>query len=403
MEDIVRVEPIRKTEPDDLFLTASSFEMRSRRAPELTDTITFKNSVIFQYKDTLESFKGMANTNFIYSRLKKVSCEKPSILECELKDAYGLLEVFHLWIKDKGFELNRKYITIDITCFTKIHLLLLLKYLREKGKDNKIRILYTEPLVYASMMGKNLSYGISDTFYIPLLSNQNGNNKEALLLFLGHEPLRSYHILQETEPERTFLLTGEPGFTFEMAEKSRRMNKELIDRANYDNSFSKKNCSTTNFLDVKNVLKDIIDELFKEKFGVFYIAPLGTKLQALGIDLLTQELKEGKVIVAYPAPKGYNKECFSDGVGKTFSANLTQKIPPWLLKEKDAFLYLQSEGKIDITKRFVVIKNGDVLGYGDNIEEVLQKFQGKYPYLLEETTKKEEAILSPFMLGIGGR
>lgn len=408
MEDtlisIERVKPIRKNEPDDLFLTTSSFEIRSRKVPKLIDTVAFKNSIIFQYKDTLDTLQGLANTDFINSKLEKASYEKPFILKCNYKDAYGLLEVFHLWIEKKGFDLNKKYITIDITCFTKLHLLLLLKYLREKGKDNKIRILYTKPLVYASMIGKDLSYGISETFYIPLLSNQNGKDKEALLLFLGYERLRSYHIWQETEPEKTILLTGKPGFTPEMTIKSIRMNKDLLERVNYDESFSKRECSTTNFANVKNVLKGIIDELSKEGFGVFYIAPMGTKLQALGIDLLIQELKEGKVIIAYPTPKRYEKGCFSEGVGDTFSAILPlPRIPFWLLKEKDTFLRLQSEGKIDANKRFVVIKNGNVLGYGDDIEEVLQKFQGKYPYLLEETAREkgEDVFLSPFLLGIG--
>ncbi|MDI6752326.1 MAG: hypothetical protein QME07_05685 [bacterium] len=414
---IERVESIRKTESDDLFLTASSFEMRSRRVPVLVDAPAFENSIIFQYQDTLDTFEGLVNTDFINSRLKKASCKKPSILQCNYKDAYGLLEEFQSWIEEKEFVLNEKCVTIDITCFTKLHLLLLLKYLRERGRNNQIRILYTEPLIYASMMGRNLSHGTLKPFYIPLLSNRNGKDKEALLLFLGHEFLRAYHIWHETEPEEIFLLTGEPGFTSEMAEKSRRVNKELINMVNHDESFSKRECSTTNFVQVKDVLKGIIDELSKKGFGVFYIAPLGTKLQALGIDLLTQELKEGKVIIAYPPPRRYEKSCFSEGAGKTFSALLTPpkslpidsvsktatkaELPSWLLREKEVFLRLQSQGKIETKKKFVVIKDGNVLGYGDEIDEILQRFQGKYPYLLEETEREEDVMLSPFVLGIG--
>jgi hypothetical protein len=89
-----------------------------------------------------------------------------------------------------------------------------------------------------------------------------------------------------------------------------------------------------------------------------------------------------------------------EGNKKTFLRK-RKKIPSWLLREKRAFIRLQSQGEIKTEKEFVVIKDKNVLGYGDDLGEILERFKGRYPYLLEETQREEdEAMLSPFVLGI---
>jgi len=316
------VVPLRREEPDDLFLVAASFEDRCRRAAEKLSSKFTARAIVFQYEDTLESVAGLANGRHLKSLLTASSIESPDVLPCRFGDPFSATRVLDIWLQDHRCSSREPCITIDVTCFTKLHILLLLRLLEERLPQARIRILYTEPQAYATAFGRKLTYGISDTFYIPLNSGHNWGRAAALFVFLGHEPLRAERVIEEIEAEETILIQGEPGYSPEMARMSERMNRYLLNRAWYNGEFKLASCSTYEFTEVATLLSGLVNELDARGIGTFYVAPLGTKLQALGIDYVRRALPEKRLIVAYPAPARYEKKYYSQGMGPTYSALL---------------------------------------------------------------------------------
>ena len=79
-------------------------------------------------------------------------------------------------------------VTLDISTFTKRHLLLLLHALDHAGLWESLRILYTEPRDYVVDMYLPMSMGIRDVAPIPGFTNLNPPDQPVLLIImLGYE------------------------------------------------------------------------------------------------------------------------------------------------------------------------------------------------------------------------
>jgi len=324
------VEPQNGERPDVLFLVASSFEPRSVRAANLLKEGSSRYSVIFQYEDTLDSTVGIFNYNGLKKQLQKSGIEPPDNLLCKFSEPYSALQQLDLWFENHPAIPEKLVVTIDITCFTKLHLLLLLEYIESRFPQCRIRILYTEPLSYATAFGRSLSYGIRDVIYLPLNSGNSVGERSALIIFLGHEEVRVERIIEEIEPDETILILGQPGFSPEMSWMSEKKNRYLINRAKYNPQFRLAYCSTRNFREVAGLVHSLILNLRdKRDFGTFYVAPLGTKLQALSLHYVRHLLPHTRMILGYSIPKRYEKSLYSQGFGPTYSAHLTpiQALP----------------------------------------------------------------------------
>ena len=57
-----------------------------------------------------------------------------------------------------------------------------------------------------------------------------------------------------------------------------------------------------------------------------YLAPLGTKLQALAIDMLRRSGVSLRMLLAYSIPKRYERKLYSQGSGPTYLGVLFDKM-----------------------------------------------------------------------------
>lgn len=328
---IVRVEDriysVRDSMPDDLFLVAASFEPRSVRASELITTDFAIKSVVFQYEDTLDSEAGRLNTRRLKDLIDKNCGHLPSILPCKFSEPFSAVRVFERWLQENPYESKEPCITIDVTCFTKLHLLLLLKTFEERIPQATVRILYTEPYAYATAFGRQLSHGILDTFYIPLNSGEGWSERAALIVFLGHEPVRVERVIEEVEADETVLIQGRPGFSPEISRMSERLHRYLLNRAEDNAEFSLAACSTYNFDEVGELLAGLLDHFVNRGLNTLYISPLGTKLQALGLEYLRRSRFSTRLVLAYPAPLRYERKYYSHGTGPVYSGLLFPSPP----------------------------------------------------------------------------
>ena len=305
---------------NDTYIVASSFEPRSVHATSLVAPNAFGRAIVFSYHDTLDSVLGRENMRQIRKLLiaANIPCD---VLPCLFSEPYSAVRIFDRFLRDRDLA-DLGTIFMDITCFTKLHLLTLLQYLETRNIALSLRIIYTEPLSYGTAQGKPLSYGIEKAVYLPYRSAPQNTNRVGLVAFLGHERMRVERIVQELEPDVAVIVSGEPGFTRDIEDYSQRVNESLISRAEYDQHYRLVPMPAKDIVQAASKLRAEVERMVKEGCGSIYFAPLGTKIQALAIDLLRRSDIEVRMVLAYSIPKKYERTLYSQGSGPTFSAAL---------------------------------------------------------------------------------
>ncbi|MEW6679971.1 MAG: hypothetical protein AB1297_02965 [bacterium] len=317
--------PINR-EQDDLFICATSFEDRCRRATELlSKEFRTKKALVFFYRDTINVSYAKKNVNIINDFLERYT-EDLYTIRCDFRNPYSLIAELDRIIKEGRLNLqNNRFITIDIACFTKLHLLLLLKYLSQKTKA-VFRFIYTEPLTYGTIEGKDLSYGFLGltTINYKLDSNTiNKKNEDCYAFFLGHESIRTYQAFKSLEPERYWVLFGSPGFSMQFEAYSKEANESLIEEAKSFNRYEE-NSTKDPYL-----VSESLNEISKREKDVanLYFIPTGTKIQALGIFMFSQKITQFNIIISYPMPLRYEERSFSKGIGDSWIAFWQNIVP----------------------------------------------------------------------------
>lgn len=302
----------------DLYMVASSFEPRSVRATGMIETGAFRRAVVFNYQDTLDTVLGQENARQIRVELDRAGVSAIDVLPCRFSDPYGAVRIFSMFLAKTKLAGKVRSVCVDITCFTKLHLLTLLRYLDVEMGADIVRVCYTEPLSYATAFGKALSYGIERTVYLPYHPKVHRSQRIGLVAFLGHERIRVECIIQELEPDVAVIMLGEPGFTRDMQDDSRRINESLIHRSTYDRQYRLVTIPANDMQQAWRCLKTEVAKIRDEGCDSVYFAPLGTKLQALGIDMLRRSEEPPRMVLAYAIPKRYERRLYSLGSGPTY-------------------------------------------------------------------------------------
>ena len=306
-----------------LYLVAGSFEPRSVRAARLLDD-NVDRAVVFTYDDTVDTESGRRNTREIEVCLRGKS-RAVDVLHCQVGDPFSVVRAFHTYVTRERLVGAVRSVVLDATCFTKLHLLLLLRFLSDRLGVEVVRICYTKPLVYATAFGKELSYGIRKTVYLPYRGMERRGAGTGLIAFIGHEPRRLERIVQEIEPDLCVVLIGEPGFSADMAAYSKRANASLIRRAEYDRHYRRAVAPTDDIERCVDVLSEQLHALHEDGCRNVYLAPLGTKLQALAVDVLRRRNDSGRLSLAYAVPDRYERRSYSQGFGATVVATFANQ------------------------------------------------------------------------------
>lgn len=309
-----------------LYIVAGSFEPRCVQATELLPTGVLRDAVVFSYEDTLDSVMGRYHSMRIRQTLEAIGVDSITVLRCRFSDPFSLVRAFHAFVQANQSHSHLDSVTIDTTCITKLHLLLLLQYLHERMRVLTVNILYTEPLAYATAFGKQLSYGIDRAVYLPYQPWIQRSDAVGLIAFLGHERLRIEHIIQELEPDISVVIVGQPGFSNEMYDDSKRINHTLMHRSLYDHQYRVAEAPSNDIRACADVLVDQIQQIRTQGCDTIYFAPLGTKLQAMSIDIVRSFNLPIRMLLAYSIPRRYEKSMYSQGVGPTYFSQLVDRL-----------------------------------------------------------------------------
>ena len=299
------INTINKKEPDDLFMCCVSFEERCiNSAKLLIDKYSAKKYLIVRYEAANEFKFREKHQKIILEHLYNHAFHREDV-HLELFDKsnpYHFWKFLEEWTKENIPD--TKNITIDITTFTKAYLLTLLKFLRERYPKATIRLIYTVGIYEEH---SPLTVGIRDIIILPFLGNSSlSTNKTMLFLFLGYEGERAYSIWKHIEPTKTIAIIGNPPSYLGAERVSVKFNQVILEDFNTDEE-------TVPALDPISSLKVLQKWYLRDEFKdyMFYISPLGTKMETVGIYLFFEKFQPNRAQVIYAFPGAYNEKKYT--------------------------------------------------------------------------------------------
>lgn len=206
-------------------------------------------------------------------------------------------------------------LVLDMSVFTKRHLLMTLRWLDDRGCWERLHVIYSEPEDYVVSEHVPLSFGIAAIHQIPgFCATPDISRPLHLVVFLGYEGDRALAVYEYIQPMITTLMIACPPYRPEWEGRTENFNRDIIKLVGQD-----------------NVLRvDAVDpvasagamaQCFRDGTGRAphgkIICPLGTKPQALGVYLFVRDCLEPPAIV-YASPMRHNHEFYSKGIGTTW-------------------------------------------------------------------------------------
>ena len=210
-------------------------------------------------------------------------------------------------------------VTLDVSTFTKRHLLLLLHALDDAGLWESLRLLYTEPRDYVVDMYLPMSVGIKEVASIPGFTNLKPADKPVLLvIMLGYEGDRAMALFQNIEPNETVLLVPKPAYRTEWEGRTEELNRQLVSLLGQD---AIAYADSRDPLQVKTALSEVIGTRYPTKDWTCLVSPLGTKPQTVGLYLFWRENPDSCAVV-YAQPLRHNERYYSEGSGPTWQLGI---------------------------------------------------------------------------------
>ena len=208
-------------------------------------------------------------------------------------------------------------VVIDISAFTKRHLLMVLRWFDDLGLWDNLHVVYSEPGDYLVSDYIPLSFGLASFQQVPGFSACPDLSRPVhLMLFLGYEGDRALAVHEQIQPMRTTLVVPDPPYRADWVGRTERFNRDLLTLV------GEQEVRKTDGLDpalASATLAEVFGRSGRSQVARI-VCPLGTKPQTLGIYDYVRKADDPPAVV-YAGPLRQNRAFFSTGIG-----------PTWLLK-----------------------------------------------------------------------
>jgi hypothetical protein len=181
--------------------------------------------------------------------------------------------------------------------------------LRNRYPKAKFRIIYTKG-IYSE--NEPLTWGVKDIMILPHYGKKWRDMKNSVLvLLLGYEDDRAYGIKEYIDPFKTIAVIADPPTYLGADKPSKVFNAAILN----DPEAIKITISAMDPLETKNKLSELYKSEEYENFG-FFIAPLGTKMQVVGVYLFFEEeinpnMGAARAQIVYSHPAKYNEKTYT--------------------------------------------------------------------------------------------
>ena len=311
--DVNEVTTYREGQPDNIFICCAGFEERSLGIISKLKKYRYDNGFIFAYTEP----KGQESLLLLEMEKSLNNCGHYTKIPTTENDPIPAIAHLGIELQSLGLNPDKTIITLDITSFTKLHLLLILKLLDNLGYWKSLRIFYTEPKEYITEIRRPTCPAIKQLDPVPGFVNTQSLNKPVLLvMFLGYEGNRALALYNILDPNETMLIIPKPAYHEEWEGRTEDMNKYLInmlgsERIEYAHS--------TDPYEVARSLSKVLlgDTKYNLKDWICSILPFGTKPQTMGLYLFWREHK-GEFSIIYANNFENYKDLDSQEIGKTW-------------------------------------------------------------------------------------
>ncbi|MFC5455030.1 hypothetical protein [Prosthecobacter fluviatilis] len=298
-----------------ILITCSSHEGRCKGIVAALEKSPLSNAIVFHYDDVNDrreehhsemiralEFQGAKVNELIFTE----SCAVQS-----LHNNMGALK--------KIISLNPSApILLDITVFTKRHLLMMLRWLDDNGCWDRLFIAYTEPDEYDVSEYVPLSFGLKSIEQIPGFSACPDMSRPThLMLFLGYEGDRALAAYEHVQPMCLSIAIPYPPYKPKWSGRTEQLNKELLALVGGNSLIRVDAVDPAGTVDAMN--KTFGDPKVRSEYSRI-VCPIGTKPQTFGMYCYIRECEDPPAVL-YPAPLRHNHGFFSHGIG-----------PSWTLK-----------------------------------------------------------------------
>ena len=120
-------------------------------------------------------------------------------------------------------------IVLDISVFTRRHLLMMLRWLDDRGLWDRLTVVYSEPADYVVSRHIPLSFGLKSLQEIPGFSACSDLSRPIhLMMFLGYEGDRALAVYEQTQPMKTTLVIPHPPYQATWKGRTEEFNRDLL-------------------------------------------------------------------------------------------------------------------------------------------------------------------------------
>jgi len=295
-------------QPIDVFVCCGSFENRSLSVASAIEPASVRKAIVGEHVNLHRHVA--ANTAKLMERFEGKSLALGLNSASPIESADNIADALETCRSDA-----RQRVVVDVTTFTHESLLILAELLgRVFSENDDVLFVYTIAEKYASGLPddeKWLSKGIEDTrTVLGFPGNVLPGRGIHLVLLHGLEPERSKSLIANYEPE--FLSLGRSDEASALADKgllsaNRRVHGEVL-------AFAKNTVDLEEFPFVANEPEEsrqVIQEraCLRDDLSVI-VAPMNTKLSALGAGLAARD--NPAIQICYAQPVTYNYESYSE-------------------------------------------------------------------------------------------
>ncbi|MGD0921571.1 MAG: hypothetical protein ABSA70_07390 [Terriglobia bacterium] len=248
-------------------------------------------------------------------RIMKGICPSERVIASEGDPAPAVAKLSH--------EIQRRrsssggVITVDISTFTKRHLLLLLKSVDDLGMWDSLKLLYTEPKDYVADLYLQMSTGVRQINPVPGFINAESLSKPLLLvILLGYERDRAMALFNALEPNETVLIVPSPPYHAEWKGRTEEMNRDLITLIGHEKL---KYAHSLDPNGLRNDLSHLLGQNGEYPLHHWHccVAPLANKPQTVGLYLFWRE-NPGRFSIIYAQALKHNEPFYSEGIGRSW-------------------------------------------------------------------------------------
>jgi hypothetical protein len=209
-------------------------------------------------------------------------------------------------ITSKSSSLRSPKISIDISSFTRKHLLQLLHGLDMSGLLSSCKFFYTEQSDYNTKDNEPISQGIASISAIETFTGRQRPSLDTLLvIFLGWEGARTLALWEHLNPNVTFAVIADPPYKPDWEGRTELQNSYLLSCLPKNNIFRAHALIPANTM---NLLETFFDSPVSHKTSYNYqIAPMGTKPQIIGIYRFWR-MYPMEFTIVYASPLRYREE-----------------------------------------------------------------------------------------------